>query len=65
MWAVRNGEATKEVAVEAFRRWVEEGDAECYLKEIAVLRKEWKRRAELDSKMVYGTDGSVGVRPKL
>ena len=65
MWAVGNGEATKEVDVEAFRRWVEEGDMEGYLRDIAVLQKERARRAELDSKMVYGAGGSAGVGPKL
>ncbi|ETW82236.1 hypothetical protein HETIRDRAFT_317913 [Heterobasidion irregulare TC 32-1] len=64
-WAVRNGEATKEVDIEAFRRWVEEGDMEGDLRGIAALQKEWRRRAELDLKMVYGAGGSAGVGSKL
>ena len=54
-WAVKNNELTKEVDIEAFRRWVEEGDLAKFEREIERVREDKGSRVVLDSSLVYGS----------
>lgn len=54
-WAYATGEPTAEEDVEAFRRWVLEGDLTKTEADIASVQGDPQGRAELNSKLVYGT----------
>lgn len=58
LWSVKSGEASSTIDVEAFRRWVEEGDMQGYLRDITVLEREQEGRAASDLRMVYGAQAS-------
>lgn len=50
-----NREHARDVDIEAFRRWVDEGDVHTYAQEAgAVLAEDNKARAKLNSLLVYG-----------
>ena len=54
IWSLSMNEPMREVDVEAFRRWVEEGDLAHTQGQIAKAREDYHGRKALDSKMVYG-----------
>ena len=54
-WAIATEQSTSEVDVEAFRRWVEERDLAKTESLIQSAREEGRRRAVLNSKIVFGS----------
>lgn len=54
-WAVNTGDQACDVDVEAFQRWMDEGDIHTYAREVeAVLAGDCENRVRLNSLMVYG-----------
>ncbi|KAI9065652.1 acyl-CoA dehydrogenase NM domain-like protein [Trametes sanguinea] len=58
-WSCAKGEASREEDVEAFRRWVCEGDLVKTEGDIESVRRDGKGRVELNSKLVYGSGVAV------
>ncbi|KAJ3526497.1 hypothetical protein NM688_g8255 [Phlebia brevispora] len=53
-WAYANHEPTRDIDVEAVRRWVEEGDLAKVEREIALVRADGGHRLGLNTGLVYG-----------
>ncbi|RDX54655.1 acyl-CoA dehydrogenase NM domain-like protein [Lentinus brumalis] len=58
-WSCRNNEATREVDVEAFRRWMERGDLAKAEGDIRALRGDSSRRVQMNSQLVFGSNAAV------
>ncbi|TFK89917.1 acyl-CoA dehydrogenase NM domain-like protein [Polyporus arcularius HHB13444] len=58
-WSCRNCEATREVDVEAFRRWMERGDLAKAEGSIRALRGDSSRRVQMNSQLVFGPEAAV------
>lgn len=55
MWSEDTHQASSEIDIESFRRWVDEGDVHVYAKEIrSVLAIGSESRASFNSRLVYG-----------
>ncbi|KAI0746928.1 acyl-CoA dehydrogenase NM domain-like protein [Daedaleopsis nitida] len=61
-WAYAGNEPSREADIEAFRRWVEEGDLTKVEGEIASARGDFRARAEMNLKLVYGTGEHVHAK---
>ncbi|KAI0711134.1 acyl-CoA dehydrogenase NM domain-like protein [Cerioporus squamosus] len=53
-WSCRNHEPTREVDVEAFRRWMECGDLARAEEDIKAVRGDSRHRVQMDSQLVFG-----------
>lgn len=61
-WSCKNLEPSRDVDLEAFLRWVEGGDLAKVEREIEVARRDYRRRTEMNWKLVYG---SADISAKL
>ncbi|EJF59538.1 acyl-CoA dehydrogenase NM domain-like protein [Dichomitus squalens LYAD-421 SS1] len=55
-WSISVKDATSEVDLEAFRRWVEEGEIAHTHDQMTKAQEDYHRRIALNSKIVYGGD---------
>lgn len=61
VWSMVNDEDTKEVDVEVFRRWVEEGDSRSSIRDIITISDNHEERARMNFKLVNGV-GSFNTK---
>lgn len=59
IWSHHNGELTRDADLEAFRRWVLEGDLQPSLTEIARIARNFEARSTMNSTLVYGPRGTA------
>lgn len=64
MWACAREEPSRELDVEVFRRWVEEGGIHALVEEVSLARDAPKDRAEVDLMLVYGLE-EESIRARL